>query len=373
MKGNKGEWSEVYAFLKLISEGKLYAADKNLEKIPSLFFPIIKIVRRTIESNFSYALNGNVQIIDEKTKETLLTIPTKEFIIQANLLFQKITTAKGASFEFPELDSFFDKIKLKQLKAKSRDKSDIQIVIHDINSGLQPELGFSIKSFIGKNSTLFNAGAGTNFIYKISGDATKLDISNFNQQTILTKGKITNRINSLLEKGFALDFHEIQSENLHHNLLLIDADLPKILAELLLYKYQFKKSKIPDLLTLLNENNPLNYPSTTHPFYQYKLKRFLTDIALGMTPEATWKGNYDATGGIIVVKNNGEVLCYHIFNRNEFQEYLLTNTKLEQAATGEDKNNPGFSKAKSKPYRYGWVYEEDGELFLKLNLQIRFS
>jgi len=30
--GNKGEWSEAYVFLKLLGDGKLYAADQNLKK-----------------------------------------------------------------------------------------------------------------------------------------------------------------------------------------------------------------------------------------------------------------------------------------------------------------------------------------------------
>jgi len=33
MKLNKGEWSEVYVFLKLLAEGKLYAADKDLNRM----------------------------------------------------------------------------------------------------------------------------------------------------------------------------------------------------------------------------------------------------------------------------------------------------------------------------------------------------
>ena len=33
LKGNKGEWSEIYIFFKLLSDGKIYAADKNMEKI----------------------------------------------------------------------------------------------------------------------------------------------------------------------------------------------------------------------------------------------------------------------------------------------------------------------------------------------------
>ena len=45
MKGNIGDWSEVYVFLKLLSEGKLNAADSNLNAIPNVYYPIIKIIR----------------------------------------------------------------------------------------------------------------------------------------------------------------------------------------------------------------------------------------------------------------------------------------------------------------------------------------
>ena len=43
--GNKGEWSEIYAFLKLLGEKKLYSGDENLNRIEDLFYPIIKILR----------------------------------------------------------------------------------------------------------------------------------------------------------------------------------------------------------------------------------------------------------------------------------------------------------------------------------------
>jgi type II restriction enzyme len=41
MKLNKGEWSEVYVFLKLLAEGKLYAADKDLKKIEDIYYVIV--------------------------------------------------------------------------------------------------------------------------------------------------------------------------------------------------------------------------------------------------------------------------------------------------------------------------------------------
>lgn len=95
-----------------------------------------------------------------------------------------------------------------------------------------------------------------------------------------------------------------------------------------------------------------------HLFYTYKVKRFLTDIALGMMPSKVWTGEYDATGGYLVIKESGDILCYHIHQRNEFENYLFENTKLETAS--------------SSRHGFGKIYEKDGDVFFNLNLQIRF-
>jgi hypothetical protein len=75
-------------------------------------------------------------------------------------------------------------------------------------------------------------------------------------------------------------------------------------------------------------------------------------------PSKVWTGQYDATGGYLIIKENGDVLCYHIYNRNEFEDYLFNNTKLDTAS--------------SSRHDFGTIYEENGELYFKLNLQIRF-
>ena len=36
LSGNKGEWSEIYIFLKLLDDGKVYAADKDMNLIPTV-------------------------------------------------------------------------------------------------------------------------------------------------------------------------------------------------------------------------------------------------------------------------------------------------------------------------------------------------
>ena len=78
-----------------------------------------------------------------------------------------------------------------------------------------------------------------------------------------------------------------------------------------------------------------------------------------MTPSKVWNGIYDATGGYLIVKENGDVLCYHIYNRNQFEDYLFQNTKLETAS--------------SSRHDFGKIYNENGKSYFKLNLQIRFK
>ena len=52
-----------------------------------------------------------------------------------------------------------------------------------------------------------------------------------------------------------------------------------------------------------------------------------------MKPAKPWDGLDEANGGYIIVKADGEILAYHIYNRNFFEQYLLDNTYLERAST----------------------------------------
>ena len=83
---NKGEWSELYVFLKLLGEGILYAADSDLNKIENLYYPLIEILRKENEQIKHYAKNDlNINIIDD-AGNTILSIPATEFETKAELL-----------------------------------------------------------------------------------------------------------------------------------------------------------------------------------------------------------------------------------------------------------------------------------------------
>ena len=63
LSGNKGEWSEIYAFLRLLEIKKLYAADAELNKKDDMFYNIINIIR-------TQAFRSEVQLLQ-------WTIPTR--------------------------------------------------------------------------------------------------------------------------------------------------------------------------------------------------------------------------------------------------------------------------------------------------------
>tara|TARA_R110000764_G_scaffold83159_1_gene163643 strand:+ start:1786 stop:2865 length:1080 start_codon:yes stop_codon:yes gene_type:complete len=354
--GNKGEWSEVYTLFKIISDKNLFAGDSDLKKIERLVFPIIKILRDESNGTYEYSYLSNLVIIKGNSEE--FRIPIKVFQEKAVLLLSKLKETTSATFSIPEIETFINSFNCVSLKAKSSVKSDIRIVIHDQRTGTTPELGFSIKSQLGKPSTLFNSSQGSNFIFKIVN--LKLSDAEINEiNSIDTRSKIQDRVKAIVTKGGVLEFIKNEGSIFQNNLTLIDSLLPQILSTLLVFFSTSNLNKLRDLVNEIEKLNPLNFDkSSKHNFYSYKIKRLLSDIALGMVPTTVWTGTLDSTGGYLVVKEDGEILCYHIYNRNEFEDYLLYNTKII---------NPSSTRL-----RFGKVYKEENALLIKLNLQIRF-
>ncbi|MFA5574448.1 MAG: HpaII family restriction endonuclease [Brumimicrobium sp.] len=354
--GNKGEWSEIYTLLKIIADKQLFAGDSNLNKIENLIFPIIKVLRDESNGTFEFSYDNDLVIVKNNNEEIKISI--NEFKKQAYFLLSKLKEKTTATFSIPEIEQFINSFNSHSLKAKSTVKSDIKIVIHDQRTGTNPELGFSIKSQLGGASTLLNASKTTNFIYSINNlNLSEKQIEEIN--AINTRSKIKDRIEKIQNLEGKFTFNKPENSVFENNLVLIDSALPRIISEVLLLFFTSNHSKTSDLVSEISSKNPLDYNfENNHPFYTYKIKRFLTDIALGMMPSKVWSGELDATGGYLVVKKDGEILCYHIYNRNEFEDYLFENTKLETAS--------------STRHSFGTVYEQDGQLYFKLNLQIRF-
>lgn len=81
----------------------------------------------------------------------------------------------------------------------------------------------------------------------------------------------------------------------------------------------------------------------------------LSDFSL----QKIYNGIDESNGGYIIVKESGEILAYHLYNRDNFESYLLENTKLDTPSTSK--------------HNFGTIYTENERKFINLNLQIRFK
>lgn len=355
MTGNIGEWSELYTLFKLLADGKLYAADANTNRIPSIYYDILRVLRSQSDGDWEYRRSSEIKIVNAETEEEVCSIPIKEFIKQTDKLLEGIKSGKSAkgAFELPETWEFAQSIKCSTLKAKSSDKSDIHLMVHDIMSGRDDTFGFSIKSQLGSPSTLFNASGATNFLYTITGKTLSADeITQFNGFK-----KFKEKFDYLGSLGTDVEFARIENETLNFNLKMVTAEMPEIFAEMIKCYYQGKANTIPELTDLVSKAG-ITSTIDNKVYCSHNVKEMLTNIALGMVPNTLWTGDIDATGGFIIVKEDGDVVCYHIYNRNEFKNYIFVATRFD---------TPSQSK-----HGFGSIYEENGEQLLKLNVQIRF-
>lgn len=385
LTGNVGEWSEIYVFFRLLATGKMNVADDTLTAIPNEFYKILAILRKEAESENQY-LRANDRIIIKIKNDVTggveeFSMSVEQFAHNADVLLENLKNQTGRTAAYPEIQDFMSKLEISSIKDVGH-KRDITISIEDFHNGMAQTLGFSIKSFLGKQSTLFNPGAGTNFIFKVDfPENVSVDCDSFNAETYNgMPSKIAARISKIETLGGKISFDRVQSDCLTQNLRTIDGELPVILANALLYKYANSLSSWPEIISELNKCNPLGYRiAPNSPVYEVKIARFLQDAAMGMTPETPWSGFYDADGGQIIVKKDGDIVCYHIYELNRFRQYLLNATRIEQPSTGEDGDNPGHIRLDAKtgkpkkPYLFGWLYNEKGNYYFKINLQVRFK
>lgn len=359
ISGNKGEWSEIYTLFKLLGDGKVHAGDADMNKL-DLYYPILNVIREE-SKRYEYKPNAeqNIVVIDEDGNE-FARISMERFLQESKSLLEEIKAAKERAFEIPSAESFMAEIGCSKLKAPSQDKADIHIVIHDLRTNMKPLLGFSIKSQLGSASTLLNAGMTTNITYKLNG--VSIEDSEIDEMNSIESH--LDRMKAIKDKGASFVYHDIDHPVFKNNLLFLDCCMPQFVASCLLEDSLVESDKTLSIKDCVNEvakANPFGFTgSNIEAFYAHKMKVLLLDAALGMTPAKEWTGHYDANGGYLVVRKDGEVVCYHFYNRNDVEDYLYNNTRFERASRTR--------------YKYGSLYRgDDGAVYIKLNLQVRFK
>ncbi len=365
LQGNNGEWSEAYTWCRLLAQGSLALADANLNSIPGRSQVVNGVRRREATGIIEHRIvAGGVFSRDVATGRDFAQVKQTDLRNAADAILDAVLNGvgrqagNGGAYGIPAVEPLLRAHGFQALGAASLDKADIQVLRSDPRAPVASPDGYSIKSRLGKPSTLLNPGKKTNFRFQVAGTISAAEVRRIN--AITTTPQVRNRILALEQAGGALVFDRVRGPIFQLNLEVIDSRLPELVGHALLAYYRNGVGTIADAARVLRQTNPMGFNlQEGHPFYEYKLKRLLQDVALGMRPESTiWDGVYDATAGYIVVRDDGQLVAFNLYNLNDFQDYLAANTRFDMPSTTR--------------FDYGYLGQELGRTYIDLCLQIRF-
>lgn len=349
---NKGEWSETYCIVKILADGTLKLCNSNLDETGE----IIKILGGYLGSkkeNTKFSINGNEVVFhidgENYNKEK------SYFLNLQNDILASLNQKQSNTFSIEKVDGFLDSLSVKKIKSSSLTKSDLLLVIDDETILDSSASGFSIKSFLASNPTLVNASKATNFRYRVS-EVTNTQLQNYQSHKLKSK----SLVRKLKEDKSELKFNGNESSIFRDNLLLIDTNMPNILSEALKIYYSSNKKYISEIAEDIKSTNPLNLDNLS--IYENKLKDYLFYSSVGIFPDKIWDGLSSVDGGCIIVCENGDLKTFYIIRKNYLEYYrdFLFRSSY-------------FDTASNTRHKFGSIYMDNNDFYLKLNLQIRLD
>ena len=377
---NIGEWSEMYIFFKLMSDRKVYVADKDMNRLKDVFLNIISIIREENKGKEYRYFTGDVVKITLNGEE-VATVDSSHFTDNAKKVWDMIISKKDTTFSDQEVIDFLSSIFIQNISSPAQKKSeffggtaDIVLDTMDYRSGVNQIMGFSCKSDIDAAATLFNAsGDNTNFEYEIVGNFDDEKMSAFNGMFHeVTKKGVTkyevatgDRMRYLKDCGVGLRFVNPVKDVACQNLVRCGGiEMPKILGGMLKY-YYFECGAasvgVEDAIKYLANTDYVGYGfDDLYDTYRVKIANLLYAMFTGLRFSKPWSGRSDVSGGYIVVKRDGDVVAFHSCIADEFKDFLIDKLKFE---------GPSCSR-----HKYMEIYKkDDGKYYLKLALQFRFK
>jgi len=296
-------------------------------------------------------ISENILIFLDGSQQSKMTMEQIEFARNQLLYKIKNVSSKDGAFSIPSLTDFLCEFTNGEvLKSASKTKADVKMVVYDSKTAKEAELSYSIKSSLGSPSTILNASNNTNFKYEVK-NISNSDIAAIN--AINSSKKLLDRIKLIDKLGGVIKFHAVLSETFEYNLQMVDSKMPEYLGNALLYSY-INNNK--DLYQLFVKSN--NFEDSN--FAIKKLGDLLSAISFGLIPGTKWDGTKVVTGGLIVIREDGEVYILDlVYYEEAVRKYLINQSKLDSPS--------------STRYKMLELFEEDGKIYFTLNLQIRYK
>lgn len=354
-EATKREWSEVYAFFRLLADGCVYMGTPDSKRDENVCIPVALVHREEHDGGRDYFVEGdNIRMVGEKGERI---VPREDFAAVADLILDGIKNGKTDDVTSPDgVEEFLDDIAIYDLEAKTDDRTDFSVAFRTIDS---PLAGFNVRSRLCGMNPLLDGGRTANLKFEQSG--VKFAVPTVNKINAIpeSQNEVAERMMMIERLGGVLRYSDVADKVFRSNLLMIDLHFPRLLAEMVRVMHLDGITRVSELTELMKQVNPLKIKDeliTKHGYYEFKVKQFLMALALGMRPAKIYNGTDSAVEGFIMVNGDGELLCYHKSDRLRFEEFLYRNTRFEKGSVDKDK--------------YGFLEKENGTYYFKLNAKI---
>lgn len=369
---NRGEWAEIVAVFRCLQSGRVATVrseDDGLKPTGGAVViseihlernsdSIVYRFNRTDVSTDFIAVSVNGDTVARMSKEEL--IADSKSLIES--IQQQAVLHKTGNFTVPDAEVVLDKYYLGSGKTKSSLKQDVEMVLIDPDGIPLPVQGFSIKSFVGGDPTLFNTSRAARFKFRLDGAASE-QASAISQEIESNRPKswVQTLFHRLNEINAFTPFIEVPDPKFQRNLELLDAQMPNVIGALLLKAYCSGNMSVSECLKMVTLSDPLGYGGDAETFYSYRVRRFLRAAALGFSSSKPWDGNEGADGGMLLVDKDWNLYCM-LSSRKDFENYLLKSCRFESPSSSESKHGG-----------YGKITKEWRGTYVDLLLQVRES
>ena len=350
----KKEWSELYAFFRLLADGQVYAGTPDVKQNEAVCLPVAMVQREEHDGTRRYVIGKNeVRICGEQMDKR---VPREDFATVSELVLQALRESETDDVASPEgVEGFLDEVAIYNLEAKTDDRTDFKVAFYREDA---PLTGFCVRSRLGALYPLLDGGRAANFKFEQTGIKFPVPavakINAFGEEE-----DVLGRMLMIERMGGNLKYNDVADKIFRSNLSMIDLHMGRLLGEMTRLMWLEGKTKVSDLTEVARQLNPLKIKDeliVKHGFYDYKIKEFLLAVATGMRPAKIYNGIDSAIDGCLLVTGNGDVLCYQRAFRQVFADFLFYNTRLEKGSTSKDK--------------YGYLERENGVYYFKLNLKV---
>lgn len=369
---NRGEWAEIVAIFRCLQSGRIQTVRSTTSGLiptnSAISISEIRLERSGKAVAFKFNRAGGARNFLSVYIDGCLIIQLSRTDVETDsrklldAIESQAASHRVGNFSVPEIGDLIQKYQLGSGKTKSSLKQDLEMILLDPDSiPLSPQ-GFSVKSFVGADPTVFNASRAARFKFRLDGAKVNQALAIEAQiKSSKPKSWVKELFGQLNSIGAFTQTIEIPDRRFERNLELLDTHMPTVMGAMLLKAFCSGDMSVSECLKRVIISDPLGYGGDSEIFYSYRVKHFLRAAALGFSSSKPWNGNEGADGGMLFVNKDWQLFCM-LSNRKDFEEYLVRSCRFESPSSSLEKHGG-----------YGKIEKEWHGTYVDLLLQIRES